>query len=293
MKQKGLLSWGLLIILSLIWGTSFILIDRTLRTFRPDQVASLRIFISGLCLLPVVIVSFKEIKRKEWLALLVVGVTGNLIPAYLFPKAETILNHAFVGVLNSLVPMFTMLIAWAVFKGKVTWLNVVGIVLGIVGAVGLMGSDGGLEPGGPWVYWLLVIVATVCYAISTNVIKNFLADVSPVRITSFALALVGIPSGIYFFQTDFMTPFKAGGTESWYSLVYVVILAAIGTALALVLFNRLVKESGPIFASSVTYLIPGVTLVWGVIDDKPIGIWHLVALGVIMLGVVLVNRKKQ
>ena len=284
-------SWGLLVVLALIWGSSFILIDRSLRTFAPDQIASLRIFIAGLCLLPVAIKTFREIKAKEWIFLFLVGLFGNLLPAYLFPKAETVLNHAFVGVLNSTVPLFTMLIAWIGFKGKVKPINIVGILLGLGGAVGLIAVDGGLAPGGPWVYWLLVIAASVLYATSTNLIKNFLAGISPIRITAFALAMVAIPAGIYFFQTDFIAPIQSGGTQAWYSLTFIVILAAVGTSLALVLFNHLVKDAGPIFASSVTYLIPIVTLLWGIFDQKEMGILHFAAMAVILAGVLLVNRK--
>ena len=82
--ERNWKSYGLLVILALVWGSSFILIDRSLRTFSPDQIASLRIFIAGLCLLPVVFTSFREIKGKAWLFLFLVGLCGNLLPAPFF-----------------------------------------------------------------------------------------------------------------------------------------------------------------------------------------------------------------
>ena len=165
-----------------------------------------------------------------------------------------------------------------------------GILIGLCGAVGLIAVDGGLAPGGPWVYWLLVIAASLLYATSTNIIKHFLEGISPIRITAFALAMVAIPAGIYFFQTDFITPMQTG-TQAWYSLTFILILAAVGTSLALVLVNRLVKDAGAIFASSVTYLIPVVTLLWGIFDEKEMGLLHFAAMAVIFAGVLLVNRK--
>jgi drug/metabolite transporter (DMT)-like permease len=284
-------AWILLTVLALIWGSSFILMKRGLAVFSSEQVAALRIFIAGLCLAPFVVKHFSKIEKRNYKYLFLIGLLGNGIPAFLFTKAETIISSSLAGLLNALTPLFTLIISIIVFKNRVAWINALGLLIGFIGAAGLMLLNNNGDIGSNYQYGLYVVLATVCYGFSVNIIRNYLYGINSLHIAGFALMSVGIPCGIYLFSTNFMA--RVITTPSSLSAIgYVCILAAMGTALSLVLFNRLIKLSGALFASSVTYFIPIVAILWGLFDGEQVGIIQLIGLLVILSGVYLVNKKK-
>ena len=276
--------------LALIWGSSFILMKKALVDFTPGQVASVRMFSSFLFLLPFVYHRLSEIKTTEWKFMVASGFLGNGIPAFLFAYAQTRIPSFMAGMLNSLTPVFTLALGYFIFQTKVTLLRVLGVSIGLGGAIWLVGmttASGDLSDVS-W-YPLLVVIATICYAGSVNIIRHKLQEADSLVIAAGALTSIGPLTGIYLFTTDFTHRLETN-PDTWLSLFFVLILALVGTTLSLVFFNQLIKIAGALFASSVTYLIPIVAMLWGVADGESLGIWHLAALGAILGGVYLINK---
>tara|TARA_B110000263_G_scaffold938_1_gene776 strand:+ start:4032 stop:4904 length:873 start_codon:yes stop_codon:yes gene_type:complete len=287
--EKSIKNYLILIFLAIIWGSSFILMKRGLEVYSYTQVAALRLFIAFLSLLPFIFRAFKKVAKKHWGPIIITAFLGNGIPAFLFTKAQTHLDSSFVGILNSLTPLFTLLLAIYFFKSRPTKTNILGIIIGLTGAFMLSSSnlDGVFAIN---FYTILVVLATLFYAISVNVIRKYLADLDAISISALAFLFIGPASGIYVFSSDFM-PFL--NTDRGISaLLYIAILAVIGTSLAVVIFNKLIKDSSAIFASSVTYLIPIVAIFWGVLDGENILFSHIFGAVIILCGVYLVNKKR-
>lgn len=287
------LAWFLLILLSFIWGSSFILMKLGLVAFNPLQMASLRLSIAGLCMAPFVFSQFKDIPKKKYLVLIMSGVLGNGIPAYLFAIAETQIGSAEAGILNSLAPLFILLTGWIAFNAKFSWIQTLGVSIGLGGAfLMVLAGEGGIDLSKNAGYSLLIVLATILYALNTNLIKYYLQEVKPVGITSFSLVFLGIPASLYLlFGTNFgevLTTHPHG----WASFAYVAILAAVGTAFALSLFVRLLQLTSPVFSGMVTYLIPIVAVAWGLYFGETLNWMHFTGLGIIISAVYLVRQSK-
>lgn len=287
--DKPIIQWTLLLFLAFTWGSSFILMKLGLESFSDLQVASLRLVISTLFLSPIIIKNFRKIKKDQWLPILVAGLLGGGIPAFLFTKAQTQISSSLTGMLNSLVPLFTVVIGLLLFKMPFRKLKVVGAVVGLVGAIGLLASSGGLSfENTNLAYAFLVVIATVCYATNVNFIKRFLKEVNSVNITAFGFLLIGPASAIYLFSSDFTTILKSND-QAWESLFYVSLLAIFGTAIAVILFNMLIKKVSPVFASSVTYIIPVFAIFWGMLDGETVNIGQILFISVTLTGVYIIN----
>jgi len=289
-------TWILLIILAFIWGSSFILMKRAM--YGPEgeiylssaRVAAIRMVVASLVMFPFILKGIKLNYRKFKWPLAAVGFFGNGIPAFFFTAAQTKLDSGITGILNSLTPLFTLIVAMVIFGRRYLFLNYLGIFVALVGAILLISGHSSSLSGAPaWAY-ALVVIATLMYAISVNVIRNMLADLSPIHITGLALLWVSplcLGFLIYdgFFQDLTNNPLLLKG------LPYALILAIFGTSISLILFNQLIKMSNALFASSVTYLMPVMAIIWGYTDRELI-IWSDIALtGVIISGIYLVNLK--
>lgn len=292
MKTKSgsvLLHWTILIVLVLIWGSSFILMKKGLEAYSFQQVALIRLAITGLFLLPFAIRSVKKVNLKKLGLMTIVGVVGNGIPAFLFTKAETGIDSSLAGILNSLTPLFTLIVGLVFFKTKTKWYNVLGVAIGLGGTVGLMSVFGNKSLEFNFTYGIYVIIATMLYAINLNVLKKFLKDVDAVTITAYAFLTIGIPALIYLFaQTDFTTVLQTH-PKAWAGLGYTAILGIVGSALAVILYNKLIKTTGVLFAASVTYMMPIVAVFWGIADGESFEAVYVLWIAVILLGVFLVN----
>jgi drug/metabolite transporter (DMT)-like permease len=294
MKESGdaskVFSWTVLLLLSLVWGSSFILMKKGMEVFTPSQVAALRIFIAFLCLFPFIAGKLGKVKGSLWTYLAAVGLLGNCIPAFLFTRAETTLSSSAAGVLNALTPLFTLVISVFLFRIRLSTANIIGVLLGFIGAGGLVlvRSDGTFSSD--YFHGGLVVIATICYAFSVNIIRNRLYGLDSLLIAGCALMTVGPFCGLYLFGTDFVPRLSRydGATEAF---GYVCILAVLGTAVSLVLYNKLIKVAGALFASSTTYFIPAVAILWGMVDNEKPGLVQLVGLTTILAGVYLVNKK--
>jgi len=284
-------AWLILIILTLVWGSSFILIKRGLIYFSSTQVGAMRIAISFLFLLPFAGIRIRKVSMRDWKFLLMVGVIGSGLPAFLFARAQTGIDSSLAGILNSLTPLFTLLIGISFFTLKTRWYNILGVALGLAGAVGLVSISGGHTFDFNIRYAVYVVVATICYATNVNIIKYRLAGLDPVTITALSFVVIGLPAILHLLVfTDFI-PRLQTVEGAMTGLIYIAILAIIGTGLALMLFNTLVKIASPVFASSVTYLIPIVAVFWGVIDGETFSWKAFLWILIILTGVYLVNKK--
>lgn len=286
------INWTIFISLALIWGSSFILMKRGMEVYTSEQVAAMRIFIAFLFLSPLL---FKHVKvefLKHWKGFLAMGVIGNLIPAFLFTKAETGISSSLTGALNSLTPSFALLIGVLLFKVKTGWVNSLGITVGFIGAIGLLmvGKEDTMDNNLLFVFY--VILATICYALSVNIIKKHLNEVNPVTCTVWAMLFIGPCAGVYLFTTDF-TYRLTTHPLALQSLGFISILAIFGTAISVIIFNILIRNTNAIFASAVTYLIPIVAMGWGLFDNESVLPLHFAWIALILFGVYLVNKKKS
>ncbi|MBX2964591.1 MAG: DMT family transporter [Cyclobacteriaceae bacterium] len=281
----------LLIVCSLIWGTSFILIKQGLKVFAPDEVGALRVSAAALFLLPVALFKLRELKTAHFPKLFLSGLMGIFIPSFLFALAQTRMDSSIAGILNTLTPIFTMIVGAMLFQQRFRVVAVVGIVLGFAGTFMLMLSRSGGNVEGINLYALLIVIACVLYGTNLNFIKFKIADIGSLAITSVSVLLIGPLAMMYLFVfTDFTTTFSAHA-GAWTALGYIVLLGMLSTALASFLFNRLVKISTPLFASSVTYVMPVVAVMWGVLDGERLYLGHYIGMAAIIGGVYLANRK--
>ncbi len=293
MQKSPLLAWVLLLILAFIWGSSFILIKRGLVGLDPEEVGSLRIVAASLFLLPSALRRFKWVEKKRLLYLMSAGFLGSLIPAFLFATAQTQLESAITGVLNGLVPIFTILIAWIVLGQKQPKGVYLGVLIGFIGTAILITAGKGSSISGINAYALLVVLATVCYASNLNLIKQKLNDLHAVTVTSVSLLLVGPVASIHLFGfTDFWSKLLSNDSTQL-STFYICLLGVFGTAIALILFNKVLQMKDALFASSVTYIIPIFAVMWGVIDGEALYLWHYIGMAAVGIGVYIANTYRH
>ncbi len=285
--------WVYLIVLSIIWGTSYILIKKSLIGFTPVQLGSVRLVLSAGFLLAVGFPSLVRIKKKEWAWVALSGFVGSFFPAYLFAFAETEIDSSIASILNSLVPLFTIIIGFFAFGIRVRKNQVVGVIVGLIGASGLVLIGAEVNPGQDYWYACLVIIATLLYACNANIIKGKLQDVSPMGIAAGNFLVILLPSLVGLFASGALQEEVTGAPEFWPSLGYVFLLSLFGTGIAKVMFNRLIHISSPVFGVSVTYLIPLVGILWGLLDGERFTLWQFMAAGVILVGVYLVNTNRN
>lgn len=290
-ESVSLYSWFLLILLSLTWGSSYILMKKGLIAYQPEQMASLRITISMLCFLPFFILRFRKIDWSKWKYFLIIGLSGNFLPSFFFAFAETEISSSLAGVLSSLTPLFTLLLGLLMYGVPFTWNKAIAVGIGLAGAVVLVlyGSGANFD-GNKW-YALLVVLAAVMYAFSSNTVKKHLGEVNPFDMSTASFIMVGVPAMIYLFNTDFLYRLQTH-EAGWSSLGYISILAIAGTVVASVLFYKLVQLTTPVIASMVSYLIPVIALFWGFMDGESISVFHFLGMSLILIGVYVSKMKR-
>ena len=283
--------WGTLILLSFLWGSSFILMKRGLESYSQYQVAALRIFISFLAFLPLIVKNIAKINKNNIKPLIIIGVIGTAIPAFMFTKAQTKIDSSIAGILNSLAPLFTLIIGLLFYKSKAKLLNILGILLGLVGAMGLILKDSiNLELGNTNnLYGFYIVIATICYGINANHVKYKIPDLSGLEITSLAFLFIGPPAGIYLLFTDFSNVIASENYIQ--NLIFIGMLAVFSSVFALSIFNTLIKYSTALFATSVTYIIPIIAILWGLFDGEIFHLSNIIWLTFIFGGVYLVNKQ--
>lgn len=254
------------------------------------QVASIRLIFAGLGLLPFAIMHLKKIAKKDLKFVLIVALMGNGIPAFLFSFAQTKIDSSLSGALNSLTPMFTLLVGLLLFKININLSKIIGVAIGLFGALILILSQNGFSNFSNFSYALLVVLASLCYAISVNTIKSKLGNYKAFVVSSTPLSFLLLPAILYLIIAEPISP-STFNASAWQSLAALAVLGLVGTAIALVIFNRLIQLSSAVFASSVTYLIPIIALFWGFMDGEKIEILQIVGLLIVLTGVYLTNKK--
>ena len=285
--------WLYLFILALIWGSSFILIKKALLGLTPYQLGALRVVITGLFLFAMGFKTIKTIKYSDWKWLMISGVLGSFIPSFFFAIAETEIDSAVVSVLNSLVPLNAILLGFAVFNIASTKRQIVGVIIGFVGTTLLILKGADLNPNQNYWYAIFVILSTLMYAANVNIIKKYLQHLKPLTIATGNFVGIFIPAIIVLLFTDFFSEETFSQPNFKMAMVYVTILSFFGTALAKILFNKLVHMSTPVFASSVTYLMPIVALMWGFLDGETFSWLQAIASVIILLGVYLSHKNQS
>ncbi len=215
------------------------------------------------------------------------GILGNGIPPFMFAIAQQHINSSLAGVLNSMTVIFTLVVGILFFKERGTKNKIIGVILGFVGTTILTLSKeaGGLLQAFNW-FASLVLVATICYGFSVNIIKRYLNDEDPLLLAAMTFMIIGPPCIVYLFSTDFIKIITYH-PEGLTSFLYIVILAIMGTTFTKVLFNHLVQQTNSVFASGVTYLIPIVALCWGIWDGESLYWTSFIGIGLILGGILL------
>ncbi len=283
--------WIYLIFLSLVWGSSFILMKKALIGLTPIQVGALRIIISTFFLIIIGFNSLKKIKKKHWIYVFYSAVLGTLFPSFLFAYAVTGIDSSIASILNSFTPFNTLLIGTLVFGIIFRKKQLIGILVGLIGTAILILKGADLNPDQNYWFAFLPILSSIGYAFNVNIIKKYLQDLEPLAITTGNFVLIFIPAMIILALTGFFTSFEFN-EESKSSLLYISILAVVGTGIAKIMFNKLIHISSPVFSTSVTYLIPIVAVFWGVFDGEKLSLIQLLAGFIILFGVYLVNKNK-
>ncbi|MDR0227767.1 MAG: DMT family transporter [Flavobacteriaceae bacterium] len=283
--------WLTLFILSLIWGSSFILIKRGLDYFSPIQVGALRITFAGLFLLPTSLKNIKLLPKKGFHWLFLTAVVGSFIPMFLFPIAEEHLDSSIAGILNALMSIFVIVLGAIFFKYKAHLGEIIGVLLSFVGVILLLQTQGeATGESGNWFYHLLLIIAAMMYAYSGLLTQKYMGNIPPLVWTAFIELVLLVPALIVliasgFFQTIFEHP------EALKGIGFVFLLALLGSALANIYYYKLIKDTNATFASSVSLLMPLVAFCWGLLDEEQLGIPQILG-GILIITGLYFGRKK-
>ena len=292
MNKSRIESFIILAVLSLIWGSSFILMKKGLLAFDAVQVASLRIIFAGLVFVPFIIKNFRKIPWNKYGYIILFALLEVGIPPYLYTFAQTHVDSSSAGILNSLVPLFTLIAGFFFFRLRFHWVITAGVLTGLIGALLLtffkmQGNHGAsFDLGNSW--GLLIVLATFLYGMASNIIKEHLYNVSSSMLTAVAFVSLSVPAALILLTTNiFSVPFT--NTVHIHALIAIIILSVFGSALAILIFSKLIHLSNALFASFVTYFIPFVSLLWGWLDNEKISPIHFSSLLVIFLGIYIAN----
>ena len=289
--ESGKLKWIYLVFLSIVWGSSFILIKKSLIGLTALQVGSFRIIFAAIFL---VLVGFRRIIRldaRQWKWIVISGFLGSFFPVYLFSFAETEIDSAIASILNATTPLMTLIFGALFFKTVFTQNKIIGVIIGLIGTGGLILSGASVNPDQNYLYSLLVVLAASCYAFNVNILKTKMSDITPLGIAAGNFLSLLIPAIVMLYFSGFFQQEMTSKIEI--SLIYVAILGIVGTGIAMIIFNKLVQISDPVFTTSVTYTIPIVALGWGMLDGEVFSLWQLISAMIILLGVFIVNRAKN
>ncbi len=281
--------WFFLLVLSLIWGSSFILIKKGLVGLNPFQLGSLRMIFAATFLLIIGFRSLAKIKRYQWKYIAITAMMGTFFPAFLFSMAQTEIDSSISAILNSLTPLGTLVLGITIFGMGFQRRQLFGVILGLAGSCLLIFSGAINHPGQNYWFALLAVIGAICYSVNVNLIKKYLSDLNAVSITVGNFSVLLIPALVILYFSDFSQ--VAHIPEVQHSMIFVGILAIMGTCVANVIYFKLIQISSPIFASSVTYMLPLVACFWGVADGETLSVWQGLGGLVVLAGVYLSARK--
>lgn len=291
--KKDTVKWFYLIILSIIWGSSFILIKKALVGLTPLQVGSLRIVIAGLFLFIIGFHRLRKLTKYQWKWVALAGFLGTFFPAFFFAYAQTEIDSGITSILNATTPIMTLVFGALIFSIGFTRRQLLGVIIGLLGCLLLIWQSADINPNQNYWYVLFIFMATVGYAMNVNLIKTRLQELSPLGISAGSFFVIMIPAFFILVSTGFFNNEVFQDPATLNASGYIALLAIFGSALALLVFNKLIQISTPVFSTSVTYTIPIVALIWGIIDGEQFSYMQLIGGGIILLGVILANSKKR
>jgi drug/metabolite transporter (DMT)-like permease len=289
-KEVSIQNWLMLILLALIWGSSFILIKKALTVMEPVQLACFRIAITCIAFIPYTIYIRHKLDWSRWLKFLLVGLTTTGIPSFCFAFAQKYVTSATAGILNSLTPIFALLVSVLVFKAKFQISKLAGVVLGFIGAGILVYKSGDGHLSGSITGSIIILIATICYGFNSNLVKEFFSDIKPIEVTAGAFTLVGLPAVLYLLFNK-STYTLLANPANYSGLLAVTTLSLMCTLVANLLFYDLIQKTNAVFSSTVTFLIPLVAALWGIWDGEALNIYHLISM-LCILGALFILRRK-
>ncbi|MBC5862287.1 DMT family transporter [Flavobacterium turcicum] len=283
------LKWVYLTVLALVWGSSFILIKKGLVGLTPLQLGSLRILFAALFLVLIGFKSISKIPSFKWKYIALTSLFGTFIPAYLFAIAQTEIDSSVSSILNSLTPLNTLILGAVFFGLHFKRTQIIGIVIGLAGSALLILNGAMHHPEQNYWYAILVLIASICYALNVNLIKKYLHDLSPLSITTGNFIVLSLPALAVLFASGFFDVVQQEQVQQ--SVLYIIVLGVVGTGIANILFFKLIQMSSPVFATSVTYLIPVVAFCWGLLDQEMLTPVQFLGAFIVLIGVYLSAKK--
>jgi drug/metabolite transporter (DMT)-like permease len=289
MAKDKIINWVIFVLLSFIWGSSFILMKLSSLELNGWQIASIRIFSAGIVFLPLALFYLSKVPRKKIGLIILSGLFGNLLPAYLFAIAiDKKLNSSLAGILNSLTPILVIILGILFFNAHVHTKKTGGVLIGLLGLIILSLAKGGITGDNIW-FASFILIATLSYAINVNLVSYYLKDVAPMKTATISLAFISIPAAIILWQQN--VPWLTLNDVRYHlPVLAAIVLGVVGSAVATILFYILINRAGGIFASLVTYGIPIVAIMWGAWFNENITLIQIGCLALILSGVYLANK---
>jgi drug/metabolite transporter (DMT)-like permease len=282
--------WYLLGFLGCVWGSSFILMQLGLQGVNSIQLGSLRILFAALFLM---IVGFKQIAKiplYKWKYIALTSVFGTFVPAYLFAIALSKIDGSVSAILNSLTPLNTLLVGLFFFGLDVQRRQIFGVIIGFIGCVLLVLFGDGENTTENYYYAILIVIASIFYGINVNLIKKYLSDLKPLAISTGNFVVMFVPALLVLYFSGFFDIVHQEKVQT--SLGFIVILGIVGTGFSNILFFKLIQLSSPVFASSVTYIIPVVAIMLGYLFmNETLSIVQVIGAFVVLVGVYFSSKK--
>ena len=287
--KSNQLKWFFLFLLALIWGSSFILIKKGLVGLSPYQLGSLRIVFAALFLITIGFKTLPKTPLGQWKFIVITSLFGTFIPAFLFSIAQKEIDSSISAILNSLTPLNALLLGIVIFKLDYKRNQIFGVCIGLMGSLLLVFNGALHHPNQNYYYAILIFIASVCYAINVNLINKYLSNLSPLTITTGNFTVMLLPALVILLTSGFFSDIHIEKVQ--HSVLFILILGIVGTGIANIIFYKLIQISTPVFATSVTYLIPIIAFSWGMLDNETLTLVQLLGAVIILLGVYLSNIK--
>ncbi len=289
-QSVGLIVWLSIILLSIIWGSSFMLIKKSLLALNPYEVGAMRILITGISMSPALWIFRRFIDWKKWPFFLLVGMTGSGLPSILYPMAETHINSSLAGVLNSLAPMFTLIFSVALFKNASNKNQFIGVILGFIGAIIMILFNGNSYGTTHILYASLVLIATMLYGMNANLVKHFFQETKAVIITALSFGLL-MPFALAYILKMNTIPNLLVHPDGKIALLAVSVLALVGTSFATFLFFRVLQKTDAVLGASVAYMVPIVAIGLGLLDGEHFETNHIIGTILILFALRMISKK--
>lgn len=293
MRQYIQNKYFLLIIIAITWGSSFILIKKTLPVFDPYQIGAFRAGLSGLLLSFIGFPALKKMSKKDvfWIALS--GLFGNFLVVFIFPIAQQGVSSSLAGIINALDPIFTLILGAVLFGIKNKIIQYTGAVIGFVGAIILVYSSNSGNGESHLYYTILLIIGSALYAVAALIIEKKLYHIKSTDISTGIYSIWMVPSLLILGFSGFFTDIDYSQNENLTALGYLVFLTVISTTLVMFLFFKLVQDTSAVFASTISLLIPVVSVVWGILDNEKFTVWYAIGGMFILISVYLIRERKN